>query len=85
MNQPLVTELLRRYSGPEAVRVTQDILILSKGSVAQVRLFTERAQTDYRDVLYWAEYYDTDPMLRGRDARGLVDYVLAQWGARKAR
>jgi len=38
------------------------------------------AQTDYRDILYWAEYYKDDPMLRGRDPKQMVDEIIAKWG-----
>ena len=84
-DQPLVRELLRRYAGPESGRVARDVLILSKGRVDQVKRFVEEAQNDYRNVLDWAEYYDTDPMLRGRDSRAWVDDILAKWGERKPR
>jgi len=72
--------LLESYVGPESDRVKWDILQLSKGSVAKVREYIQAAQTDYRDVLYWAEYYKDDPMLRGRDPKKMVDEILAKWG-----
>ena len=75
-----VVQLLESYVGPESDRVKWDILQLSKGSVAKVREYIQAAQTDYRDVLYWAEYYKDDPMLRGRDPKKMVDEILAKWG-----
>jgi len=48
-----------------------------------VRRYLKAAQTDYRDVLYWAEYYDTDPLLRGRHPKQLVDDIIAKWGDKK--
>lgn len=78
--QTLVIELLSSYSGPENGRVPWDILALSKGSVEKVRYYVETAQKDDRDILYWAEYYDNDPMLRSRDPKKLVDDILAKWG-----
>jgi hypothetical protein len=78
-----VVELLDSYSGPEAARVTWDILELSKGSLDSVRRYAQAAQTDYRDVLYWAEYYDSDPLLRGRDPKQMVDEIIAKWGKKK--
>jgi hypothetical protein len=78
--QSSVGELLSNYSGPEAARVQWDILELSKGSSDKVRLFVQAAQTDYRDILYWAEYYDSDPMFRGRDPKQIVDDIIAKWG-----
>lgn len=84
-DRPLVTEILNRYSGPEAERVAWDILVLSKGRLDLVRRYAENARIDYRDVLYWAEYYDSDPMLGGREPRVLVDEILAKWGKRGRR
>jgi hypothetical protein len=80
--QASVIELLSSYSGPESGRVTWDILKLSKGSLENVRRFVQAAQIDYRDVLYWAEYYENDPMLRGRDPEKLVEEILARFGGR---
>ena len=35
---------------------------------------------DYRDVLYWAEYYTNDPLLRRRDPKQMVDEIITKWG-----
>jgi len=78
------TELLSSYSGSEGKRVTWDILELSKGSLEKVRQYVQVAQVDYRDILYWAEYYENDPMSRGRDPKKLVDDILAKWGEKKS-
>jgi hypothetical protein len=75
-----VVQLLETYVGPESDRVRWNILHLSKGSVDKVRDYLKAAQTDYRDVLYWAEYYKDDPMLRGRDPKQMVNEILAKWG-----
>jgi hypothetical protein len=77
-----VVELLESYAGPEADRVRWDILELSKGDVGKVRDYINAAQTDYRDILYWAEYYNDDPMLRGREPKKMIDEILAKWGRR---
>jgi hypothetical protein len=79
-DQTSVIELLNGYAGREAGRVAWDILELSKGSVESVRRYLQAAQADYRDVLYWAEYYDHDPLLRGRDPKQMVEDLLAKWG-----
>ena len=76
--QASVVELLSGYAGPEPGRVTWDILELSKGSLEKVRQYVEAAKTDYRDVLYWAEYYDRDPLVRGRDPKKLIDDIIAK-------
>ena len=78
-----VSEILATYCGPEATRVVWDVLELSKGNVEQVRHFVRAAQSDYRDVLYWAEYYATDPMLRGRDPEQMAREMLAKLGDRR--
>jgi hypothetical protein len=75
-----VVELLESYAGPETERVRWDILQLSKGGVGNVRDYIKEEQTDYRDILYWAEYYEDDPMLRGRDPKKMVDKILAKFG-----
>jgi hypothetical protein len=80
--QASIVELLTGYAGPEPARVTWDILELSKGSLEKVRQYVEAAKTDYRDVLYWAEYYDRDPLVRGHDAKKLVDDIIAKLGAK---
>jgi len=75
-----VVQLLESYVGPEGDRVRWDILQLSEGGVEKVRDYIKAAQTDYRDILYWAEYYKDDPMLRGRDPKKMVDEILAKFG-----
>jgi hypothetical protein len=82
-DQAAVIEALSGYAGPEPARVVWDVLQLSKGSVESVRQYVQAAQTDYRDVLYWAEYYATDPMLQGRDPKQMADDILAKWGDKK--
>ncbi|HEX4630358.1 MAG TPA: hypothetical protein VH188_05285 [Chthoniobacterales bacterium] len=78
-----VTELLSAYAGAESDRVRWDILEISKGDLDKVRRYVQAAQTDYRDILYWAEYYDNDPMLKGRDPKKMVDDILSKWGKKK--
>lgn len=72
--------LLEGYAGREPDRVRWDILELSKGNLEKVREYLEAARIDYRDVLYWAEYFQTDPMLKERDPKQLVDEVLEKFG-----
>ena len=76
-----VTELLSAYDGAESRRVHWDILELSKGDLEKVRHYVEAAHTDYRDILYWAEYYDKDPMLTGRDPKKMVEDILSKFGS----
>jgi hypothetical protein len=79
-DQNYVLELLAGYPGPEGDRVRWDILELSKGELKKVGEYVKAAQTDYRDVLYWAEYYENDPMLRDRDPKRMVDEIITKWG-----
>jgi len=81
--QDTVIELLKSYLGPETDRVIWDILQLSNGSLENVKRYVADAKTDYRDVLYWAEYYATDPMLQGHDPKQMVDELLKKWGDKK--
>jgi hypothetical protein len=76
-----VVQLLDTYVGPESDRVRWDILELSEGGVGKVRDYIRAAQTDYRDILYWAEHYKDDPLLRGRDPKKMVDEILAKFGS----
>ena len=78
-NLDRVIELLASYSGPESDRVRWDILELSKGELGKIGEYVKAAQTDYRDILYWAEYYTNDPLLRGRDPKKMVDEIIAKW------
>ena len=73
-----VIELLASYSGPESDRVRWDILELSKGELGKIGEYVTAAQSDYRDILYWAEYYTNDPLLRGRDPKKMVDEIIAK-------
>jgi hypothetical protein len=75
-----VIELLASYSGAESDRVRWDILELSKGKLEKIGEYVKAAQTDYRDILYWAEYYKNDPLVRGRDPKEMVDEIIAKWG-----
>ena len=77
-----VIELLASYSGPESDRVRWDILELSKGELGKIGEYVKAAQSDYRDILYWAEYYTNDPLLRGRDPKKMVDEIIAKWEKR---
>ena len=79
-DQHCVVELLASYSGPESDRVRWDILELSKGEFEKIGQFVKAAHTDYRDILYWAEYYKNDPLLRGGDPKQMVDEIIAKWG-----
>ncbi len=57
-NQDEVAQVLALYAGQEPERVQLDILVLAAGDVALVYEHVERAQRDYRDILFWAENPD---------------------------
>lgn len=48
-------------SEPETEQVQLAILHLAKGNKTDVASHVSAARQDYRDVLYWAYYYDDDP------------------------
>ncbi len=75
--QSRVIEALISYVGREAERVQWDILELSKGSLKNVEHFVTAAQQDYRDILYWAEYYDSD--VAGRNPKKMVEDLIENW------
>src|SRR5437660_4629841 len=79
-DQNCVVDLLASYSGPESDRVRWNILELSKGKLEKIGAYVKAARTDYRDILYWAEYYENNPMLRDRDSKQMVDEIIAKWG-----
>lgn len=79
-DQNRVLKLLASYSGAESDRVRWNILELGKGQLEKIGEYVKAAQTDYRDILYWAEYYQNDPMLRDREAKQMVDEIMAKWG-----
>jgi hypothetical protein len=43
-------------SVPEKLRVQLAILVLAEGDLAAVERLVADANTDYRDILFWAEY-----------------------------
>ncbi|HEX7337613.1 MAG TPA: hypothetical protein VF252_10435 [Gemmatimonadales bacterium] len=59
--QPEVELLLAQYDDLEIERVQLAILRLAKGQLADVARHVAAAREDYRDVLYWASYYEDDP------------------------
>lgn len=75
-----ITDLLASYAGPEKDRVRWDILLLSEGDLKRVETFVQEAQQDYRNILYWAEYYETDPYLKNRDPKKMVKEIIEKWG-----
>lgn len=75
-----VAGLLNDYSGPERNRVIWDILELSQGDFEKLTNYSHAAQKDYRDILYWAEYFDNDPMLKYVNPKLMVEKILQKWG-----
>jgi hypothetical protein len=59
--RPEVELLLAQYDDLEIERVQLAILHLSKGQVGDIARHVAAAREDYRDVLYWAYYYEDDP------------------------
>jgi hypothetical protein len=79
-DQASVIEILGAWNGPERNRVIWDILELSKGDAQKIKHYVDAARSDYRDILYWAEYHETDPLIKGRNPKRIVDEILGRWG-----
>jgi hypothetical protein len=56
--------LLEVYKGNEQLRVLRCIIQLAEGDKERLLHFIRAAQTDHRDVIYWAEYDQNDQRLR---------------------
>jgi|CXWL01.1.fsa_nt_gi hypothetical protein len=65
-NEPLATifALLDDYRGVERLRVIRCVIHLAEGNTDKLLEFIGSARTDYRDVIYWAEYDDRDQKVR---------------------
>lgn len=65
-SDPLATvlALLDDYEGPERLRVVRCIVHLAEGNTDKLLEFIGSARTDYRDVIYWAEYDGDDRRIR---------------------
>lgn len=63
-----ILALLDAYQGVEKARVLRCVLHLANGNLGQLRQLVGNAKTDYRDVIYWAEY--------DRDDRQVHDFHL---------
>ena len=59
-----VVRSLEAYAGRESDRVRRCVLHLSAGAIDKVAHFVEAANTDYRDVIFWAEYDRQDRRVR---------------------
>lgn len=59
-----VLAALAQYSGPERGRVLRCIVQLSSGSLETLQHHVRNATSDYRDVIYWAEYDREDRRIR---------------------
>lgn len=61
-------------SEKEAVKVMAAVLDLAKGNSIKVADYVKAANQDYRDVIYWAYYYEDDPF---RLLRELLEDLMA--------
>lgn len=52
-----VWKVISHYQPPD-LRISRAILKLSEGKIDLLQHYTTQAVEDFRDVLYWAEYYD---------------------------
>jgi hypothetical protein len=59
-----ILELLDEELGGGNYRVLRCVLFLARGDLARLVHFADRARSDWRDVIYWAEYDDQDRQVR---------------------
>ena len=72
-------DALRRYCGPETPRVHRAVLALSEGKLARLDAMVGAANTDYRDVLYWAEYPEDSAAGTQKQKRAAARRMAARW------
>ncbi len=54
----------------ESGRILRCVLFLAEGSLERLRYYIEVVNTDYRDVIFWAEYVD----LKSEQPRRVRDF-----------
>ena len=47
--------------------------------VGNARTYVQAAEADYRNVLYWAEHYEEDPLLKTRNPKQMIEEILAKF------
>jgi hypothetical protein len=62
--EPARAELARLHGVPELARVARCVLYLAAGDAAKLVELVAAARTDYRDVIWWAEYDGGEACLR---------------------
>ena len=78
-DRPYVLVTLWRYCGPETPRVHRAVLALSGGKLADLDAMVGAANTDYRDVLYWAEYPKDSAAGTQKQKRQAARRMAARW------
>lgn len=78
-DRPAALAALRRYCGPETPRVHRAVLVLSGGVLARLDAMVDAANTDYRDVLYWAEYPEESTLGTPKKKREAARRMAARW------
>jgi hypothetical protein len=78
-DRPAALASLRRYRGPETPRVHRAVLALSGGKLADLNAMVDAANTDYRDVLYWAEYPEESTPGTQKQKRAAARRIAARW------
>lgn len=59
-----ILAILDDYQGPERLRVIRCVIHLADGNTVKLLDYMGSARTDYRDVIYWAEYDGSDRKIR---------------------
>ena len=78
-DRPAVLAAIQQYRGPEMPRVHRAILALSEGKLAVLDAMVGVANSDYRDVLYWAEYPQESTPGTRKQKREAARRMAAQW------
>ncbi len=64
VRSPVREKLATLETVPEFQRVARCVLFLANGAEDKIAYFVTAALTDYRDVIWWAEYDGTEKRLR---------------------
>jgi hypothetical protein len=76
-----ILSLLEQYDGVEKSRVARCILYLAGGRADQLRHFIDNAKTDYRDVIYRAEYGQDDQRIHNFNQPFVVTAAVPRDGS----
>lgn len=63
--EELLTNLYFFHDAEEfKLRLIRAVVFLSNGNIERLEYYINQANTDYRDIFYWAEYDQADKQIR---------------------